>query len=93
MTPIAPLLRNKHDLRGRNKNLRTVHLELTPENQKKIADYQNLVKKINAYPSRIGGLRMNFKTKQIPAQIARLAAERERDMEELIAMEAVLFPK
>lgn len=84
-----------NNIRARLKNsgLQTRQLEATPENKKLLAEYEGLVKAVNCIPMRINGLRMNYRKKEIPAQVSRLLTEREEKMERIIEIEKILFPK
>lgn len=79
--------------RAENKNLRSVTLDRTPENMKLVREYEDLARRINEIPSRMAGLHMNFRRRDIPMQAARLAAERDELMKKLLDMEKILFPK
>lgn len=78
--------------RLKNRNLRSRVLQPTDENRAMLAEYKALEQAINDTPARIRGLSINYRKRDIPAEIARLMAERQANMEKLIALEAKLFP-
>lgn len=84
---------NNIKARLKNSGLQTRQLEATPENRKLLAEYQALVKSVNEIPARISGLRMNYRKRDIPAQVSRLLTLREEQMERIIVIEKTLFPK
>lgn len=93
MTFNPALSANNIKARLKNQNLKTRVLEPTPENKALLTEYNNLVKAVNSIPSRIAGLRMNYRKRDIPRRVSELLADREEKMQRIIEIEKVLFPK
>lgn len=93
MTLNPAITANNIRARLKNSGLQTRQLEPTPENKKLLAEYESLVKAVNSIPSRIAGLRMNYRKRDIPRRVSELLTEREEKMERIIEIEKVLFPK
>lgn len=82
-----------HKARVKNENLQTRLLEPTAENRAMLKKYNQLAADINLIPSRLYGLRMNFRKRDIPARVDALLTERDEKMVLLLEMEKTLFPK
>lgn len=92
---INPAISGDKRIRARlkNQNLQTRVLDPTPENKKRLDEYNHLANDVNDIPSRILGLRMNYRKRDIPAQVQRLLDDRETKIERLMELEKILFPK
>jgi predicted ATP-grasp superfamily ATP-dependent carboligase len=73
-----------------NRKPQDIQIKPTPENRKLIAEYERLAKEINDTPARIAGLRMTFRKRDLPAQVARLVVERDEKLERLLEIEKIL---
>ncbi len=90
---ILPLVSDGSAHKARVKNLNLQHRMLPPELKPLLREYEQLAKEINEYPSRVAGLRMNYRKREMPARVEALLTEREQKITKLLEMERILFPK
>ena len=90
--PVIASYGGKAIARMKKRDLKHVTLEPTPENKAMVKAYEELAAEINAIPSRIAGLHLNFRKREIPHRVYSLMQERDTKMAKLMEMEKVLFP-
>lgn len=74
----------------KNRKPREVNLQPTPENRALIAEYEALARSINEIPSRMAGLRHNYRKRELGMAVARLVEEQETKVARLLELEKLL---